>query len=410
MGLIIQLELANRYGVDVVVDAYLFAISLPTFIAGLISSIMTYKIIPGVIKLQLNEKLQKIFIINIINGTTKLSIILGVAALVLMFYYIYHINTNIINYKNINLLIILGCILGVLQIIFSCLFSILNVRKKYEYAAVLNLIPYLIIIVFLFTFGKIIGVFSILLGAIIGTLISIIISCNKLEVKISKINLVFNKDYYKLIYNAPMTILAMSCFSSYVIIDAYWAPLSGEGILASLGYAQRIILACGNLAVVGPLAISTNHFSQLVMEEKYLEYRRFLIKTILTVGGISIFIALIIFLYSELIVEILFQRGEFGKQETLMVSQALRYLSPGMVAMLISNIALRAVYSFEGIDKLTAFLGAFWSIGYFILSGKLYYLGLTGFAISYSIMWSIFLVLILTLNYIKIQKHLFDYN
>lgn len=404
LGLFIQIQLAKQFGLGVEMDSYLYSISLPAFMAGLMSSMMTYKLIPIIVNLEKDQELQKNYIKNIINGISKISIMMGVVGTVVMLYKnMYFYNSEISYYKNTYLLIILGWILGVAQIILSCFCSILNAKKLYVNAALVNLLPYVSIIIFLWSFKTILGIVSIPIGAIVGTVTALSIVWFRLGIKIIniKINLGINLDLLHIIRSSPWIIMGTSCFSSFAIVDAYWAPSSGEGVLSILGYAQRLLISFGNLAVSGPFAVIAPHFAELVRDKDNIGYRLFFTRSILIVGGIASIVAVVMFQYAELIIEILLQRGAFGEQETILVAKTLRYMLPGMVAMLMSAIALKALFCFENTHKGIALLGVTWTLGYFLLSGELHHLGSTGFAISYSIIWIFFLIAILIFNFIK---------
>ena len=73
LGFAVQLLLASRYGISIDLDAYLFAISVPTFIAGTISAMMSYELVPRLVACETDQSHQRHYITTLIIAVTGLS-------------------------------------------------------------------------------------------------------------------------------------------------------------------------------------------------------------------------------------------------------------------------------------------------------------------------------------------------
>lgn len=396
LGLLVQVLMANRYGSGVVVDAYLYAISAPTFIAGMIASMLSYTVVPRVARAQGQPE-----------GSGRLTVSLLAASFCIAAVFI--LSNPLLQRVQIAALpptsplqellaqtdlLLLGWFIAGMQILNASLCAILTGLKRAFIATLLNLWPYVGMLVFMLaTFGH--GIEQLAFGLLFGTSVSFAVAFYLLRDKILRQwRQVRWEEVRTLVIRSPYTIIAMSCFSAYAVVDSYWGPRAGEGVLASLGYSQRIMIALGNLAVVGPSAILVPKFSELVVKGNREEFEQMLVQTLASTLGIGIVLAIVLYVGVEPLVKLLFMRGAFDQSDTLRVSNILRYCLPGMVFMLVSVIGLRILFCFTGVEKIAALLGLFWIVSYFLLSGLLVNLQGVGLAIAYSITWLVHCILL----------------
>jgi putative peptidoglycan lipid II flippase len=184
-------------------------------------------------------------------------------------------------------------------------------------------------------------------------------------------------------------VIALTCFSSYAVIDSFWAPRAGQGVLSSLGYAQRILIGAGNLVIIGPSAIAVPFLARIVAAGDDKAFRQAVIKIVLGVATCGGCIALVLSYWSDPIVSLLFQRGAFAHSAVHMVASALAHLAPGMAAMLIGVILMRAFFCVPGSYGWSAAIGLSWSVLYFSLSGLFVRRQAVGLADAYSLSWGI---------------------
>jgi putative peptidoglycan lipid II flippase len=409
LGFLVQLILAKFFGISEAVDTYFFIISLPTVISGLLAAILSFDLVPHLVR-QVDDSQNHARLMG--------SIFIGIiflAALVLLFGGVISklqilalpINSPIRFYENLESLITLAWLASAFQIINSCLAAMLNSVKNCIVSALLALLPYLGMIILLITNANHPRIELLLIGLVLGTLFSTLISIYLLR------NFLFPLPWKKILwkelsilaFRSPLTAMAISCFSAYAVVDAYWAPQIGDGALSSLGYAQRLIIGIGTLAVAGASAVVIPRITELNTKKKFLDSRILFLRTVIFVGLIAITLAMLTAIFSEPIVELLYGRGAFQANEVTVVSKLLQHMSFGMVAMLLSVISLRILFSFEGMALGAALIGIFWMLLYFFLSMLWYQEGVLGIGNAYSTSWVITSALILLIICIKYWKN-----
>lgn len=123
---------------------------------------------------------------------------------------------------------------------------------------------------------------------------------------------------------APM-IAGSFLMSSTVLVDLAMAAMLEPGSVATLNYANKVVAL---LLGVGAMALGTAvlpHFSRLVGSEDWTGLRY----TFKTYARLIIFttvpVTVLLFLFSEPIIALLFERGAFTEQDTQLVAQTQAY-------------------------------------------------------------------------------------
>ena len=408
LGFVVQLLLAQRFGVSVEIDAYLYTLSLPTFLAGLISAILSFNLIPRLVSAKIDTDSYRNFIRTVVIGVPTFSfalmIIMGVG-MSLFSDHLLPVDSLIRRYRELQNLIFLSCAVGGVQIVQGCISAILNSEKKYIYSALNSLIPYVGMIALLLGMNKSTGIKSVVIGMLLGTLLAVLIGVvllRKLFIPLYWKNLNWS-ELIKFARGSLYTALAMSSFSVYAIVDAYWGPRAGNGVLATLGLAQRLVIAVGNLAVAGPSAVLVPHFAEYLRDGDYRGFMNLMHRAFLVIGAIALVVALFLGLFSKEIVSLLFGYGKFNQGQVLQVASAITNMTPGMVAMLLSVIGFRVLFCFESSQKQAAILGLGWTLGYFFTSSLAFDKGAAGIASAYSAIWLLTLCMLFFLIYKKIR-------
>lgn len=401
LGFLVQVILAKRFGIGVEIDTYLYAISLPTFIASIISTMLNFSITPRIVMEEGNHKYQASYLKTIfcllLVTSTFLVIPIGVMFSKLQEELLPEYSV-LKGSKELDLLIYIAWLICGAQIILGYMIAALNSFRSHSIAASIAILPYLGILVLMGLIDQQ-EIKLVPIGMLIGVILAIITSLILLKDKlfpIRRIDFIWT-EARELIYGMPFSMLGMTCFSSYLVIDAFWAPYTESGALAILGYSQRIVIGFGNLAIVGPFAVIAPELAKYITTQSYAEFRSLLKRSLFAVGFISTSMSIGLYIYSKKVIEIMFLRGKFGEQEVNLVSNCLNGMLPGMVAMLLSAICFRALYCLPNRNKTIATIGLLWALLYFMLSWMLYRNGVFGLALAYSATWVIILIILLIL-------------
>jgi putative peptidoglycan lipid II flippase len=386
-----QLAIAQRFGVGIDVDAYFFALGIPTFIAGMVSAILSYNLIPRIVACEGSPSFHRqymgsIFIITILVPLLVIPLVEIILKPLQIF--LLPLGSSIRGYPNIDILVFLAWLVGSLQVIQGCLSALLNSVRKYYSCAAMVFFPYTGMLIYLMTSNNSLGISGVLVALILGTSLAIIASTLLLRRFLFPlpVNKILWSEVRTFSTSAPFTAIAMVCFTSYAIVDSYWAPRAGEGVLASLSYAQRLVISLGSLLVAGPSAILVPRLSQSIQRGDFISFHRLLCRALYLVGGGGIFIAILVLFLSERLLIPTLKNG-FGDNEIRNIFANFHFMSPGMVAMLLSVVLMRALFCLNDGAKLGAIVGALWPVIYFCASFSLYKYGSLGISLGYTLTW-----------------------
>jgi len=119
---------------------------------------------------------------------------------------------------------------------------------------------------------------------------------------------------------APM-IAGAFLMSSTLLVDQAMASMLGSGSVATLNYANKVVAM---ILGIGSMALGTAilpHFSRLVGSEDWVALRHTFRTYARLILLISLPLTALLFLYSETIIGLLFERGAFDVNDTRLVGQ-----------------------------------------------------------------------------------------
>ena len=386
-----QLVIAKLFGATVLMDAYLIAVSVPLLIAGAISGVMSYSLVPFFIILKEND-----------------DIYVRITTLTLMIFTFLSLITVAIGFATANIFIStfgkalppavkasaesifrISCVSSGFAVLAGHFTAMHNVRKRFLLPVMSNIFPFLMMICFGLTMGKTFGPISIAWGMLVGYIIMVIVLTKTamMDVKISKKCFLVWKQVIEYFSHTPLVLLSMLCFTVYQSIDAYWAPKIGASNLSYLGYCQRLLIAIGNIVIAGPSVVMVPRLAESFHEGRRADFFHDTGRAVRMVIAFAAPLAIIVSMLSEPIVRILFQRGAFDAHATCSVAELMPFMMIGMVAMLCVAMIFRAFFARHEI-LFPSILGAASILIYFTLSGLCSSLwGVTGIAFAYAVSW-----------------------
>ena len=393
LNFLAQATLAYRFGAGAAIDAYSYAISLPIFLAGLAASVISYTAIPMMAQASENELRARQIGRSLSAWLMALCTIIGLLAVPAIYLQPLFVppSRNILQYPDLGGMIFLAWIAGAIQLLTALTAAQLNADGRPVIAACLALTISSGTIAALLLFphaGIAIAMLGLVGGSAAGAIAGLFIARSHLLPP--RFSHEVRYEMVRLGKSTLWAVLALSCFASFFVIDAIWASRLGEGSLAAMGYAHRLVIGIGGMVVAGPSALFIPRLARLVAAKDGPGFRRFLSRAVGLVALIGGACALGIALFAPQIVAILFERGAFDPSDTLLVATVLRHMAPGVVTMLISVILLRAIFCLPGLGIASAGLGLLFSLCYFAFSWLMLDLGVEGLANSYSLSWTIF--------------------
>ncbi len=113
-------------------------------------------------------------------------------------------------------------------------------------------------------------------------------------------------------------------FTLFPLIDPFFAAREGEGVVAALSYANRLVLGLQGLAGLALQRAGLPLLSQL-MSTAPAEARRITLRWALAAGAAGALIAALVALLADPLVALVFERGRFGAADRAQVAELLRY-------------------------------------------------------------------------------------
>lgn len=387
LGFLNQVAIANYFGASREVDLYLASSATPVFFGGMISSIISYSVVPKIAALSACPKEQSSYIYSLlltVITVAGLSGIVGCVSASWMIAYLQDVTSLALIINRITWGI------ASLQIIISFLAAISLAFKHYVRPSLAGLFPYLGMLFFTVAVGKTCGIVFTALGLLIGTFASMIYLGNSLKHIITpcihrqSFAWVEVIAFYK---KSPFVAIAMSCFSIYAVVDAFIAPQIGESALSYLGYSQRILIGIGGLVIAGPSAVIVPNLSRLIGEGRLKDFRRESLRALGVVIMMAVPLAVCMSYYSIPLVRLFFLRGAFDEIALAGVADVLAVMVLGMIPMLGVVMLFRIIYCLDIVIP-QAFVGLLWAIMYPIGSLILMpFFGTIGIAYAYSGSW-----------------------
>lgn len=217
---------------------------------------------------------------------------------------------------------------------YSILTAYLQAKFDFKSPALSSLFLNITIIVLVLIFNELFGVLSIAAGYLLGTLFQLLFLFLILEKQerllLLKIN--FNvRRVSKLDQVLAFTILVEAINQIYPLIDRYFYNDVERGGIAALNYASNVFIL--PISIIS-IAISTAMFPGL-SENLRTKSLTDLFEKLKNFFSVNLFlfvpVTFIFFFYGEPIIRLLFQRGEFSLNGTLMTADVLKFYSISLI-------------------------------------------------------------------------------
>lgn len=385
IGFLLQVALAARFGAGLEVDAYLFAQSVPTALAGLLVAAMSYALVPALVRTESTSGFTGL-LDYLALGILILMAMCGLAAMALQPFMLPQ-GAPLFESANLRLLILLGWCVGGVQIWLGLKVIQLNASRRPLTASLINLPPNIFALLALGFLGAA-GILVVPAGLVIGTGVMALTAAILLGAPPG--TWPRKADLARLISLAPALLSAafgVSCFTAYVVVDAFWAPRAGPGVLSTLGFSQRLLIGIGSLIVAGPSAVLTPYFAARIARGDWRGFRRLSFGVAAVSGGSAGVAAIVLWLTAPFLVDAAFGRGAFDAGDVEQVTRTFVAMLPGFSAMIVAVIATRALYCLPNATWPAAVLGVSWVVVYFLASGAFHSYGASGLGAAFSISW-----------------------
>ena len=247
----------------------------------------------------------------------------------------------------------------------ACIFLILstltyialNAYKRFTIAAAGDFAFKFFIILCIAILARRFGIHAAIYGLVIGAVVKLAIHVTALWKDISWSNTGLKKTHLNNIWILTWPLLIGIIFSQISnLVDNVFASYLQEGSISALSYSKKIVEFP---IVIFPYALSVvvfPYFSELHIEKDMVRLRQLLRKTLKWIAIVFIPLALCLFFFSDIITRLVFQRGAFDAQSTILTAGSLAVYAIGMPAFAIETVLV--IFYFSVADtKTPIFIG-----------------------------------------------------
>lgn len=316
---------ASLFGTSVEFEAFILAYAIPSFVINLIGSPISSALIPVFVdvKSRDNEDSAIRLFNNFLISTTILIIILSFILFITGEFIIKFTAKSLVLESPLTLNLYNFLILSIfLQVLIQLFSALLNASQRFILTSISPIIPSIVTMLFLYLSHKNVNIYALVLGILVGSAVQLtIIIANSYSYKYIRYNFFSYHPMIIMVWKSYIPLLAGSVFAcGTIVVDQLMAASLEHKSLAALTYGDRIVSAISSLMVTGIATVTLPVFSRLVAEkqlQKLAEILWFYIKIVLLIGML---ISVFFIFFSKDIVKLIWERGAFKGDDTLLVS------------------------------------------------------------------------------------------
>lgn len=325
-----EMAIAGRYGVGSTIDAYQLALTITTWLPMMLTSVMTVVLVPRLVALRDDSPARRQFVAEL-NGTVLL---IGIAIVALTFAAAPAASLLLasrLDPETLELTTTMSrqmSLVALFAISVGYLSARLQSRERFTYS-VTEAVPALVIALLVVGVLPIEGTGPLVWGALAGFFLQALL----LSAMVERGDLGFGSfslrhrspEWHSLYVSVAVMAIAQAVLAFSIPIDQAFAARLGSGAIATLGYANRIIVLFTGFGAAVLARALLPVLSRTMVEGKHQlgsrQARQW--AGLLFVFGGTVSIA--IWVFAEWGVSLLFQRGAFTEADTKSVAHVLQF-------------------------------------------------------------------------------------
>lgn len=403
LGFARDVVLASSYGAGVVSDSYLMALNIPTVVFVMISTALATSFIPMYTEINENKGKDEAlkFTSNVISIVLLISlaiIALGIIftePLVKLFAMGFEGERLALTVSFTKVFMLGVGFVGITYIVKSYL----EINNRFVVTGLMPL-PYNILILISIIISVKYGTKVLAIGTLIALFSQLLVQLPfafkegfkyKPSIDLKDENL---KKMALLI--APM-LLGASVNQLNSLIDKNLASTLAAGSLSAMNYAYKLNIFVTGMFIASITSVVYPLFSRLTSSNNIEELKKAITTSINSVLLIIVPVSIGAFVLAEPIVQVLFERGEFSHDSTVITAGVLAAYAVGMLATGVRDVLVRVFYSLK--DTKTPMRNSIICVGFNIVFNIILikYFGVAGLALGSSLS-AIVAVVFLTIN------------
>lgn len=353
IGFCRETVLVSTYGASMISDVYITSMKIPTTLFAMIASALSTTFIPKFYEVEKNEgsKGALKFSNNLINIIIIVSFLLSILGfifaepLVKLFAMDFTGEKLALTVKFTRILVFTMIFIGLSDIMTGWL----QIKGKYNIPALMG-IPYNIIIISSILISSKGNLMILVMGSFLSVLSKLLFQipfAYKNGYKYKPYINIKDDNIKGIVLLLLPVVIGVGVNQINSVIDSTLASTLGDGIITVLNSASRLEDFVSGLFITTIVSIIYPIFSKLSSDEDSSEFKDIIKKSLSIVILIIIPVSVGAIVLSTPIVRILFERGKFDSNATILTSQALRCYAIGIAAGGITTILNRVFYSMK---------------------------------------------------------------
>lgn len=340
---------ARAFGMSDGLDAYLIAFLLPSVVCDTLAGSLSSALVPSFIQVretQGREAATRLYQNVLAAGLGLLAVV--AALLAALAPWVLHMLASSFDASKLTLtrslfmVMLLTLPLSAFNIVWR---SMLNMEGHFALPAVTPAVTPLASILFLLRFGHTWGVYSLAAGTMVGAALEVAllaIGMRRLGFPITPRYSGRNAALDQVFAQYAPVIAGILLLGGAPLIDQAIAGMLVSGSVSALNYGTRLTAV---LIAIGPMAVATAilpHFSKLIVTEDWADVRESLRSYAKIILAVTIPVIGFLVVFSEPLVRLFFERGQFTGAATGVVATVQRYsllqIPPAMVMALVLRL------------------------------------------------------------------------
>jgi putative peptidoglycan lipid II flippase len=408
-----EIAVAQQFGTGYTLDAFLFAYLIPAFAINVLAGSFSASMMPTYIRTRenisteaANELLSSLLLIGFLFLTLAALILAATAPTLLpVLASGFDIKAMELTEHLFYWLLPITVLAGTGHLLSTAI----NSEERFALVAITPAITPLVTVIAMLYAAEDWGAHSLVAGALFGTVIEMIVliaAAARQGIPVLPRWSGMTKELRTVIDQYTPMVAGAFLMSSTQLVDQSMAAMLEPGSVSSLNYGNKVVAVTLG---IGSMAIGTAilpQFSHLVANEDWRNLRH----TLKTYGRLIILLVTpltgILFIFSQPIIETLFERGAFTHTSTILVSQVQAYYSLQLPFYLLGILAVRTISALAKNDILMKLAGLSLALNIIGNYTLIPHFGIAGIALSTTIVYATSTFLTFSFLYITLKRQI----
>lgn len=348
LNFFLNLILASKFGVGREMDCYLAATAIPSYIMVILTGSLSVTFIPAFADKKKSEGrwllMGSILTIGIIVGLI-LSGLLFVFSFRLIEFQSPGFSFEMLEYSAFLLRwFVIMLLLTIINEVFSGIFY---AEGEYLIPMMNKIISPVVTIVIIYIMGSQLNALVIVLSNVAGLVIQTIILSTSFWKKGYRLFIgkkIFNQDIKSLLILMFPLLIGSVFYKVLPVFDKYFLSSMPSGSISIINYSQKLFLAATQVIGAALSMQVLSHMANLVAESNYPELRRNLNIMVRIILFVTIPVTGLFMTFSYEIIRLVYERGEFTSENTMVSAQNFKIYSIAIPAVALGTIISQGLY------------------------------------------------------------------